>query len=299
MAGQISTPRSRKLRARRLSLTAAALASTVLMGANAVQADVYGFQWDRPPGFDGSVGPIFTNTEAGVVTNVTTQFDSVSQSLSFIAAFEPEPGTGQLPDGFFLVINNGPMPIGTDGEYAILYFDAVSDTTPILTAYSYNGENGADSFFDGAVAPGNQAPDPIVSSENDPTFVTAAASVDTTGGRVVSFTIDTSAINSHSPLYGSDADWNGIGFDENIGIWFHPYSLLHPAYGQDGFLVPDPAGTSWLEWGQYPDQGEQFHGWFDATDQPSDLLIPEPASLALIGLGVVALSGRGRRDHRR
>jgi PEP-CTERM motif len=296
MAGQISTPRSRKMRARILSLTAAVLISTGFLGANAAQADVYGYQWDRPAVFDGNAGPVYVSDEAGLITNVTTQYDQDNQTLSFFAAFEPEPGTGQLPDGFFLVLNNGPQPIGIDGEFAILYFDAVSDVSPVITAYAYNGENGADSFFDGAAAPGNQAPDPIISSLNDPTFVTSASSVDNPGGRVLSFTIDTSAINAFNPLYGNAADWQGIGFDENIGVWFHPYSLLNPAYGNDGFLLPDPAGSSWLTWGQYPDLGEQFHGWLDATNQPTDVLIPEPASLALIGLGMVALSGRTRRN---
>jgi len=281
-----------------MSLTAAILTTTGLMGANVAQANVYGFQWDRPPVFDGSVGPVFTNTEAGVVMSVSTQFDSDNQTLTFLAAFEPEPGTGQLPEGFFLVLNNGPMPVGMDGEFAILYFDAITSATPTLTAYAYNGENGADSFFDGAAAPGNQAPDPIISSNNDPTFVTAASSVDNPGGRVLSFTIDTTAINAHSPLYGNPAGWKGIGFDENIGIWFHPYSHLNPAYGGDGFLIPDPSGASWLHWGQYPDLGEQFHGWFDATDQQADVNIPEPATLALFGLGAIAVSGRGARRPR-
>ncbi len=295
MTGQISAPRSRNSCVRTLSLTAAIL-TTGFLTANAAQADVYGFEWDRPAVFDGNAGPIYVSDEAGVITSITTQYNSDTQSLSFVAAFEPEPGTGQLPVGFFLVLNNGPMPIGMDGEFAILYFDAITGAAPTVTAYAYNGENGADSFFDGAAAPGNQAPDPIVSSINDPSFVTAASSVDGPGGRVLSFTIDTTAINAHNPLYGNAVDWQGIGFDENIGVWFHPYSNLNPAYGQDGFLLPDPSGASWLTWGQYPDQGEQFHGWLDATNQQSNVLIPEPASLTLIGLGAIALTTRGRRN---
>jgi len=296
MAGRICGLWSLSLRARVSGLTAATLTTLALLGgATAAQASVYNFQWDRPPGFDGSAGPIFTNTEAGVVTSVTTTYDSGSQTLSFLAAFEPEPGTGQLPVGFFLVLNNGPLPIGTDGKYAILYFDAITDTAPILTAYAYNGENGADSFFDGAAVPGDQAPDPILSSLNDPTWVSAAASMNTPSGRVLSFTLDTSAINLHSPLYGTDPGWEGLGFDENIGIWFHPYAQLNPTYGSDGFLLPDPTGASWLQWGQYPDLGEQFHGWFDASDQPTEVDIPEPASLALIGLSGAALMSRDRR----
>jgi PEP-CTERM motif len=298
MAGQICAMRSRYRRARGLFLTAATLITTGMLGTGVAQANVYSFQWDRPPGFDGSAGPIFANGEAGVITSVTSEYDSDSQTLSFVAAFEPEPGTGQLPVGFFLVINNGPLPIGVDGEYAILYFDAITDTTPILTAYAYNGENGADSFFDGAAVPGNQAPDPILSSLNDPSWVNSASSVNTPGGRVVSFSINTSAINGHSPSYGTDAAWKGIGFDDTLGIWFHPYSQLNPAYGTDGFLLPDPSGISWLQWGQYPDLGEQFHGWYDATNLSTDVNIPEPATLGLIGLGAAALLGRDRARRR-
>ncbi len=282
-----------------LCLPVAALIVSSLLAPGAVDAAIYDFQWTRPPGFDGSVGPVFTNTEAGVVSDVTTSFDSDTQTLNFLAAFEPEPGTGQLPVGFFLVINSGPNPIGVDGEYAILYFDAATDqANPILTAYAYNGENGADSFFDGAAVPHAQTPDPIISSINDASWVNAAASADTPSGRVISFSIDTSVINSHSPLHGTDADWKGIGFDETIGIWFHPYSLLNPAYGGDGFLLPESSGISWLHWGQYPDLGEQFHGWYDATNQPTNSNIPEPASLALIGLGGIVLMSRDRRNPR-
>lgn len=295
MAGQISTPRSRNRCVRNLSLAAAVLATSFL-GADSAQAAVYNFTWNRPAVFDGNAGPVYVGDEAGLITNFSTQYDSNNQTLSLFASFEEEPVTNDLPLGFFLVLNNGPMPMGMDGKYAILYFEAVSQASPVITAYAYNGENGADSFFDGGAAPGNQAPDPIISSRNSPGFVTAATSVDNPGGRTLSFTIDTTAINAHNPLYGNAADWEGIGFDENIGIWLHTYSSLTPAYNDDHFLIADPSGTSWLEWGQYDDQGEQFHGWLDAADLRSDVDIPEPASLALIGMGSMALLSRGRNN---
>ena len=296
MAGQISSHRLRNGCARTLSLSAAVLATTGVFSAQSAEADVYSYDWNRPAVFDGNAGPIYVSDEAGVINYVSTQFDSDAQSLSFVATFEPEPGTNQLPQGFFLVLNNGPMPVGMDGEFAILYFESVSGATPTITAYAYNGENGADSFFDGAAIAGNQAPDPIISSLNDPSFITSASSVSNPGGSVLSFTIDTSAINAHVPLYGNPGDWQGIGFDENIGVWFHTYSYLHPAYGSDGFLLPEASGSSWLHWGSYEDQGEQFHGWLDATNQPSNNNIPEPASLALVSLGAVTLMSRGKRN---
>lgn len=277
-----------------LSASAAALITTGFMGEGIANAGVFSYSWDRPVDLDGAAGPVYVSDEAGVITSVTTEFDSDAQQLTFLATFEPEEGTGQLPVGFFLVLNDGPDPVGVDGEYAMLYFDAMTGADPILTAYAYNGENGADSFFDGAEGPGNQTPDPIISSLNDPSWVDSATSVDTPGGRVLSFTIDTTALNLHSPMYGTDADWFGMGFDDTIGVWLHTYSYLNPAYGADGFIVPDSYSHSWLAWNDYADLGEQFHGWFDIDYAPTNNPIPEPASLALLGMGIPALLSQRR-----
>ncbi len=296
MGSIFSGTRSRNRRARVfLSTTASTLLTTGLLGTASANADVYSYHWDRPDGFDGTVGPTYVSDEAGTVLSVTAEFDTDTNQLTFLASFEAEAGTGQLPVGFFLVVNDGPDPKGIDSEYAVLYFDAMSDSSPILSAYAYNGENGADSFFDGQLAAGNQTPDPIISSINDSSWVISASSVDNSNTRILSFTIDVSPLVDHSPMYGDDASWFGMGFEETIGIWLHTYSLLNPEYGADGFFLPDASGDSFLSWNDYADLGEQFHGWFDASDEQTESpVIPEPATMMLIGTGLASLLGRRR-----
>src|SRR5690606_41362588 len=74
------------------------------------------------------------------------------------------------PDGSTLALNNGPNPKGHAGELALLYFDA-SRSTPVLTAYGYNGQNSVTTFYDGSHSNGTQFPDLIDSSRGGPGWV--------------------------------------------------------------------------------------------------------------------------------
>lgn len=297
MAGRISAMRSRYRRARGLFLAAATLTTTGLLGTGAAQADVYSFQWDRPPGFDGLAGPIFADDSAGALNSLTLSYDSDDERLTLLAAFAPEPGSGNLPDGFSLVLNNGPSAVGEPGRYAVLHFRAAHESQdPILSAFVYNGAG-----KDGASRSYRGRPDRIISSRRDSDWVHWASVVDGPGGRVLSFDIDVSTINSHVPRHGDPADWFGIGFDDTIGMWMTPYARQWPGHpDHNPFGMDDPrwwmGGWRWGRgFGPFVDQGS-----FDFADLSANrnVNIPAPATLGLIGLGGIALMSRDRRAGR-
>lgn len=206
------------------------------------------------------------NGAAGRMTLLNVNFNSVTNTFVWTATFEP--CNGILPNGFWLVINNGPNPKGHSGELAIIYFDGFNPNDPKMTLYAYNGKNSADSYKDGLKRiPGNQAPDRILSSlvSNDWIYEKSITN-HPDGTRTLHFSIDASRVINHIPVYPHPEDpWYGMGMDDLIGYWFHPFSgggafyctpndqnavCQNEAPGQDstGFLRV-------IEWAH--------HGWYD------------------------------------
>lgn len=223
-------------------------------------------------------GPGYGYSAAGgSIKNINATFNDATERMTYSATFGNS-SNGTLPDGFWLVMNDGPNPKGTSDELAIFYFDTgvTNNGQAKLTAYSYNGVNGNTSFFDGSGASGTQAPDKIASSLTTGGFVNALNVTNNPNGtRTMSFDINAALINNHDPAYGPVSNWFGTGFDNNVGIWFHVVDGLDAKYGADGFLTKF----------DYTAQG-----WVDGQNLTA---VPEPFSM--VGLAAVAFAAARRR----
>lgn len=205
---------------------------------------VYTYSVNNPAGSDAG----------GDIKNVTTSYSESTDDFAFSMTIGPE------SQGFTLALNGGPNPKGHEGEMALVYFDA-SGAEPVITIYSYNGQNTQTSWQDGAGAPGIQAPDAIISSLAHPElFDYITVTTDGSGNKVFSFALDATVLQTHDPVYGPDGEWTGVAFGDQIGMWLHPVSGLTTDYNSDGFL------SEWSSTGQ---------GWFDTSYQATDCEEPE------------------------
>lgn len=192
---------------------------------------------------------------------ISTSFDSVNQRFTW--STQPAPVTISNPDdvdGFWLVVNNGPNPKKSNAkELAIMYGDLDNN---ILSTYVYNGENNANSYLN-----------PGILLQTDTI---------TQGSFGFSFDISTAAINGWA---SPSADYTGVAFDENIGIWFHFSSGSDFTYNNNGDII-----------------GYTFdkQGWYDVANKVAIITPPEtstvqasaPSMFALLSMGLLALAWR-------
>lgn len=184
----------------------------------------------------------FIRHTAGRTVSIETRFNPATNSFLWIQKYVPADGTGNLPDGLNLVLSNGFMPKGRQGEVAVLFFDASDLSNPSLSAYAYNGFN-SDTSWEHADLAQSLSPDPIISSRIDPTWINDLRAFDSGGTRTFIIDIDTTAINSHSPLASSLNPWLGVSFGQYIGIWAHSISGSSASYDANGFLTSKSSGT--------------------------------------------------------
>jgi hypothetical protein len=190
----------------------------------------------------------------GVIEYTEAVYDTGANTLTFKTTIRHP--SGQRANGFTVAINNGPNPKGI-GDLALFYYDA-SRPTPVVTVYGYNMQNDFTSFYDGHPSGGTQAPDRILSSINDASFVIETFALSDATRATLGFTIDLTALKAHTPLYGGPWSWYGAGFSNKLGLWFHNHTNLSTTYS-GGWL------TAW----NYAAQG-----WIDNTNVPTTSYIP-------------------------
>lgn len=221
-----------------------------LVGTSQVQASNYTFNIDAPDG----------SSNAGNILNANTSYNGDSQQFSYSYDITPVSGS-DYANSFWLVVSGGDNPKSHASEFPIFYGDLDSGN---LYAYVYDGQNGPSSFN----SPG----------EHIQTFNNALSVTDNGGSRNVNFSIDASGINDHMPLAGV-ADWAGIGFEENIGVWFHP-------------AVADIVASG----GQLTTFNTTQTSWYDtAYETATRTNVSEPAAALLIIMAMVFFAAHRRR----
>ena len=186
------------------------------------------------------------NKGAGRITEIDTTYDTETELFNWSSTFTPN-AHGVLPDGAWLVVNDGPNPKGHGGELAIAYLDELNQQ---VSFYEYNGANKSNSYR----SPGN-----FLASTGLTTDRTADS---------VTFSFDYDATDLNSLDLGDN--WQGISFNDEIGIWFHGVSGLHTSYDEQE-----------LEEFIY-----QSQSWYDVSHKETEK-IPEPSML----LGMLAIGG--------
>ena len=192
--------------------------------------------------YDYSVTNPNQNPNAGHIDSINSTFNPNSDIFSWDVTFSEQ--NGALPNGFWLVVSDGENPKYNVNEYSILYADTVNN---VVSAYLYNGQNSSNSW---------NTPGEFIQTYQGVLNVTNSGNT-----RSISMSLDVSGINAYTPNNGLGNDWDGVSYDENIGVWFHPVNLTNVAYDQDNKLTAFSYNKS---------------GWYDTANQSATPVAEAP-----------------------
>ena len=223
-----------------------------LLFSGVASATTFSFHNPDPSGSEG----------AGDIKDFNVSYNDVSEVLTWSTTVEEK--NGNLANGFWMVLSDGPNPKGGFNEYAIMYGDGL---TGELNTYLYNGANASNSWSN----PG----------EHIETFVDVLT-MDTSvaGQHTFDFSIDATNVNNHVPLFPGIDEYTGISFGNMVGIWFHAvvFSGSGATYNPNGTLASF-------------DFNKQ--SWYDASNDLT--VVPVPAAAWLFGTALMGLFGLKRR----
>jgi hypothetical protein len=214
-----------------------------LLAASSVQATTWSF----------GTSSGFGSTLANQLSSYNVSYNDANGDFRLRTTFAPNTSV----DGYWFVASaSGQNPKGTFNELAILYADF---GTKRVSAFEYNGQNDANSYNSNA------------------SFIGRYENALTQVGNTWTLSINDAAIRSFNDG-NNGADWTGIKFGQNIGIWFHWF---------DGSFTYNASN-------KLTGVHIRSQGWSDRTGDKTTK-VPVPATLPLIGLGLVGLGLLGRR----
>lgn len=199
----------------------------------------------------------FGGGAGGTFDQLKSTYNTNTEQLTWSLKNGQINGAGEV-DGFWLVLNDGPNPKSSNvNELAILYADFTNDK---LLAYAYNGQNNANSINNPAILIGDYSSSIVKTADS------------------IGFAFDASAINAFAHPDINPADWKGIQYDADIGVWFHvSYGTIISGDAQNGF-----------------DFNYRTQRWYDVANHQTTV-VPVPAAALLFAPALLGFLGFRRK----